>query len=443
MKVYNRIINSPLAYRIFSGTSWTAFSTAMSRGTLMLSMIITARILGKSDFGELGMIQSSIIMFGSLSGLGMGLTATKHIAEYRISNPDKIGSIISMTVIVTLICAGLLATTLYYLSPWFASRILAAPHLNDALKIGTFNIVIIALTSTFGSILIGFESYKELGFINTLSGVTMVPAITGGAYYFGVNGALWGIVMGGSFWVLLAANASYRRMKNEKITIPLHIKSYNWRLLIDYGLPAVIIEILNSAGNWAGSAYLVNHVNYAEMGIFNAANQWFSILLFIPSVIAISFLPILSDYAGKQDFPALKKILKSGLKMNIYICIPIAIAVTITSPWIMKLYGDGYEEGYPTLMLIAFAAMACSLQNLLGNFLAATNQMVSKLFCDLVWACSYLAMVYYMVNTGYGAFALGVSALVAYALKTLLTGYIVMWRLRARRSDQCLENQYR
>jgi len=37
--------------------------------------------------GELGIIQNTIGMFGTLAGFGMGLTANKHVAEFKRTDP--------------------------------------------------------------------------------------------------------------------------------------------------------------------------------------------------------------------------------------------------------------------------------------------------------------------------------------------------------------------
>ena len=43
------------------------------------------------------MIQSTVGMFGVFAGFGLGLTATKHVAEFRQSDPDRAGRIIGLS----------------------------------------------------------------------------------------------------------------------------------------------------------------------------------------------------------------------------------------------------------------------------------------------------------------------------------------------------------
>ena len=84
---------SPLRRRFVSGTIWSALGTTVSRGCLVLSMIFVARGLGREAFGALGIIQSTVAMLQVLAGLGMGLTATRYIAEMRRTDPARAGRI--------------------------------------------------------------------------------------------------------------------------------------------------------------------------------------------------------------------------------------------------------------------------------------------------------------------------------------------------------------
>jgi O-antigen/teichoic acid export membrane protein len=54
-------------------------------------------MLGKTGYGELGMIQTTVGMFGVFAGFGLGVTATKHVAEFRRSDPARAGRIIGLS----------------------------------------------------------------------------------------------------------------------------------------------------------------------------------------------------------------------------------------------------------------------------------------------------------------------------------------------------------
>ena len=77
-----RITKSPLALRLAQGAFWSLSGAVLARGLGLLATIFVARLLGKEGFGALGLIQSTVGMFGVVAGFGMGMTATKNIAEF-------------------------------------------------------------------------------------------------------------------------------------------------------------------------------------------------------------------------------------------------------------------------------------------------------------------------------------------------------------------------
>ena len=81
----------------------------ISRGLMLAATVLVARMLGKTVYGELGMIQSTVGMFGVFAGFGLGLTATKHVAEFRQSDPDRAGRIINLSCLVAVFTGGLMA----------------------------------------------------------------------------------------------------------------------------------------------------------------------------------------------------------------------------------------------------------------------------------------------------------------------------------------------
>src|SRR3989339_928116 len=89
-----RIQSSSVGHRLARGVFWSIVGTVVSRGLVLLAMMIVARMLGKTAFGELGMIDSTVGMLGTFAGFGLGVTATKHIAEFRHSDPHRAARIL-------------------------------------------------------------------------------------------------------------------------------------------------------------------------------------------------------------------------------------------------------------------------------------------------------------------------------------------------------------
>ena len=81
--IVERIKQSDIGKRLVSGASWSLIGTASAKFLVLVSGIICARILGKVEYGELGMVRSTISLFVAIGSAGLGLTASKYISEYR------------------------------------------------------------------------------------------------------------------------------------------------------------------------------------------------------------------------------------------------------------------------------------------------------------------------------------------------------------------------
>jgi len=89
-KIIYKIGSSDIGKRILKGAFWSFTGTALAKLIVLLGGMLCARILGKVEYGEFGMIRSTISMFVALGTVGLGLTATKYISEYRECNKNKI-----------------------------------------------------------------------------------------------------------------------------------------------------------------------------------------------------------------------------------------------------------------------------------------------------------------------------------------------------------------
>jgi len=54
-----RIEASPLGYRLAKGVFWSMAGAVISRGLMLAAGVCVARMLGKTGYGEFGMIQST------------------------------------------------------------------------------------------------------------------------------------------------------------------------------------------------------------------------------------------------------------------------------------------------------------------------------------------------------------------------------------------------
>src|ERR1039458_7078219 len=123
--------------RFARGAVWSVIGAVFAQGANLAASVISARLLGREQFGEYGIIQSTVGMLGIFAGLGLGVTATKYVAQFRTLDPARAGRIIALGWVAAIFSGGLLALGLLAYAPMLAAKTLNAPELAGELRIAS------------------------------------------------------------------------------------------------------------------------------------------------------------------------------------------------------------------------------------------------------------------------------------------------------------------
>lgn len=413
-----RIEASDIGYRLAKGTFWIVAGGVISRGLGILASVVVARTLGKGSFGELGIINSTVGLFQVFAGFGLGLTATKYVAEYRTSNPQKAGRIISLGWMVSAVTGGLCAILLATFAPWLAAHALAAPHLSGLLRVASIALLISSLNAAQNGALSGFEAFKTIAGRSLIAGVLNFPIMIAGVLLDGLQGAVWATVVSCAInWFI--CHLAVRR-EAQRYRVPLTFTGC-WEeapLLWKFSLPAVLSGIMVTPVTWACSALLVNQPNgYDEMGIFSAANQWYTLVLFLPSMLGTVVLPILAERLGQKEIGQSRKLLALTMKVNAILVLPVVLVAGVASPYIMGLYGADFKSGWPTLIVVLLTAGVLAIQTPVGQIIAASGKMWTGFLMNLGWALVFVFAT--LVSTGFGSLGLASARAAAYLVHAI------------------------
>lgn len=428
-KYFKLIEKSPIGYRLAKGAFWSMIGALISRGLMLVASITVARILGKLGFGELGMVQSTIGMFSAFAGFGLGITATKYVAEYRKTDPAKAGQIIGLSGIVAIITGGLMAISLLVIAPWLAIHTLNLPQLGGVLRLGAIILFFGALNGAQTGALAGFEAFKTIAQVNLFVGLISFPILICGAYFGGLTGTVWALATNLFFnWLL---NHLALRKEAHRYAVPFTLRncSYAFPILWKYSLPAFLGAAMVGPMNWACNALLVNRPNgYEEMGILNASYQWDAILLFLPGLLGQVMLPVISERFGQNETKQVMKTMILSVKTNALLVIPFVFLVCFISPFIMGLYGDGFKSGWLTLNIILVSTSLLAIQIPIGQIIAASGKMWVAFTMNMGWAIAFFLGTLFFINQG--SRGLAIARAIAYAFHAMWSFGFAIWLIR-------------
>jgi O-antigen/teichoic acid export membrane protein len=416
--MWARLESSPLGVRLVRGTFWSVMGTLVSRALGLGAAILAARVVGKMVYGELGIIQTTVVMLGTLAGFGMSTTTAKYVAELRGTDPAKAGRIIALSSLVSWGISLTLAIVLLFTAPWLCKHTLAAPSLTVFVRLSAPLLVVAGINGAQLGVLMGFEAFKRIARVNALTGLLNFPLIVGGAILFGLGGIICGMALAQAGGCLL--NLRELRREAKAYHVPISFSSCMTELPIvwRYSLPAVGTELVISAVGWTTATMLVRQPSgYGEMGIFNAANQWFNAALWLPMMIGGVVLPMLSERLGTKDKANSVKLLWMSVKINLALVVPIVAIGCLASPYIMMSYGKGFRSGWPTLCAVLIAAGILSAEFPVGQLLSASGRMWLGFSSNVGWGVIFLGANVLLLK--WGSLGLASARLLAYSAHAL------------------------
>jgi len=398
---FDRLSKSPIARRLALGALWSIGGTVASRAISLVASIATARILGKDGFGEFGIVVNTMGLFLAAASLGLGLTAMKYVAVFRHQDPARAARIASLTVMVSAVAGLVAALALAGSASWMATRVLGAPGLEGALRASALGLLFSSVSGAQAGALAGFGAFRAIAASSVLGAVIGLPFIVAGAARFGVEGAVWGTSISLAVGCAVAGVAQRRIagvLAAGQTGSPTHA---DWSLFWRFSLPAFLSSGATPLVSWITAAMLVNRPQgYAEMGLWNAANQWFTSLLFLPTALAQVVLPALAERLSLGDRSRAGRLLLAATGVNAALALVPAAAGIAASAVIMGLYGESFREGWGALAVSLGAAALFALQAPSAQLVEAAGHMWARLAITLFWSAVVVGMTVLFLDNG-------------------------------------------
>ena len=413
-----RLESTSIGKRMLHGAFWSTMGTVASRALALGAAILAARILGKTHYGELGIIQSTVGMFGTLAGFGMGTTTAKFVAELRMNHPARAGRVIALSSAVSWIASSALAAGLLVIAPWLCAHTLSAPYLAPYVRISALLLLFSGINGAQTGVLFGFEAFRSVARVNFLTGILNFPLTVGGALLFGLSGIVWGLVLAQAAGCLLNWLALRREANVNQVPISYHSCISELPVLWRFSIPALLAQLVMSVVGWGAATMLVRQPNgYGEMGVFNAANQWFNALMWLPYMFSNAILPIFAERLGANDREGSIRVLRMSIKVNTLVAFPLVLLGCILSPFIMASYGPGFRTAWPTLVVVLLAGGILSLDIPVVELITASGRMWTGFASNVGWAALYLGVTFLLLK--WGSLGLASARLLAYVVHVI------------------------
>ena len=419
--------------RLAGGMFWTTIGSVLGQGIIALGSVLLARILGKEGFGQYGILQSTIGMFSVFAGLSMGYVATKYVAESIISDKEETGRVVGLSLLVAGVAGLVVTLALAASAEPFARHFLGSGGLAVELRIASPMLLFGAVSGVQRGVLAGLEQFRAQNILVTAMAVVTVGLTTAGAFLADLPGAMWGSMLGAAL-LLLALTVVYHRAL-VRAGIPVHYRA-SWRerrVLWTLAIPALLSGIMFAPVVWVTNALLVNSGGgYGEMGVFNAANQWRTLLMYVPSIVLTPLLPVMTQLHAMGQFHELRRVLIRTSAVSVGAVSCLALGFSLFAKPIMQMYGKGFEAGTDVFHLMMVVSVLLSAGVVVGGLLSSTGAMWTGFLFNTVWAACMIGTAVWSIPRE-GAFGLALAYAVSYMIHTAIQ-FAYFW-LYMRRNE--------
>jgi O-antigen/teichoic acid export membrane protein len=414
------IRSSEIGIRLSSALLWGGVATILGRGLPLLAMMLTARVLGTEEFGKLMLLYSTTLAFEVFVTAGLSVTCTKFVADLHRTDPQRTGRVIDLANIISAIAALLIGGLLICFASTISQHVLAAPELTTALYWVAALVALLSFSGIQQGILVGFEAFRVVSLIELAGGISILFLVPICGLIFGMQGAFWGLILGYALRLSAQHFAVAKQIATRGIQRQWAFPKDELAILWQFSLPGMLNSVVYGPVAWLAIAVVARQPNgAAEVGIFYAANQWFSLLLFLPTILNQVAFPIMTERLNAGWTDTAWRLFYGKILATVGVVTLAVLVVGFISPFIMDFYGVEYASKWHVLLVVILAAWISAPLGPMGNMLIAHTKQWSWFVANLVWAGCLLFVVYMLRH--HGAFALAWAHVAAYLGKWIFT----------------------
>jgi len=190
-------------------------------------------------------------------------------------------------------------------------------------------------------------------------------------------------------------------------------------ILIKFALPAMFSSSLVLPVTWMTNTILVNSSGgYGELGLFNAANQWRQVIIFLPALLSSAILPMLAQTHGQEDKSDYRRLVAMNLKMIWIVALPATVLIITLGKPLAALFGRQFTGAAPLIAVLMTSCFLTVVYGPVGTALAGAGKMWIGTLMNLGWAAA-LVIVSYLLIPSYGGLGLALGYLFSYLLHSV------------------------
>lgn len=385
-----------LRHQLAKGISFQALANLLSQAGTFLSLLIVAKLLGRVQYGRFALVQGTITTLTAFAALGLGVTATKYVSEFKSLNPARAGRVLGLSSIVSTLSAATFAVAYA-----FACSSMMGETYSGAMLFGAISVAFSTLNGFQLGALAGFQAFSVIARVSALTAVAspLVTALL--TMQFGLAGSVLALGANALIVWLVYHVALRGECRKWKCAVTYRNVWQERRVLLSMSAPASIAGVIGSTAIWATSVILSRRSNgYAQLAIFSAANSLRLLVTFLPNVIARVQLPLLNSLRVKEDRKAFDRTFMAGIYVSGGVAVLASVILLMLRHDLLNLFGKDFVDVdgvVPVLLLSSFVEV---IANNVYQVIFVHGRMWRQVATIVLWAACLLAVTFWSSNRG-------------------------------------------
>lgn len=350
--------------KILSSSVLLLIGNIFGRLAVFVINIIAARLLPQEIFGQYTMLRSTASMLENILTGSIGSVIVKKTAESTNNKNNLSNMLISILILNITFVAVLSLIILINTDTIIKYFFIDTKLIHTGFLLSILILIISILSLSLQKIFIGLEIYKKFAITSTIVSVISILFSWFSIKYFNFYGIFYAII----FYFFIDFIFKFILIKNFFI-----LKEFNFNLVIKniknfllFSYPILLSVIVSAFSFWYSKVLVLKSTGqYSQIGIYDAAYQWLTIIMIITGATTSVALPMLSKVINTKES---KKIFFTNLIVNLLISSLIAFLFIVYSKEIMSIYGKEFIKGAEILSILSITSIFFTLSSLFNKF---------------------------------------------------------------------------
>ena len=413
----------PHMREVVRGTIMAFALKAGGSGLAFVFNVAVARLLGVEGAGLYFLALAVTAVASVIGRVGLDNALLRFVATCA-THGDWAGvkGVYALGMRMTVVASGALTLFIFFLAPWMAITLFKKPELSEPLRWMSLSILPFALLNLQAESLKGLKRILDAMLVQGIGvPLTSLLLIVPLADSHGVIGVGMAYFAGTVLIAVLGMWAWHRAIAGHAALTATFPFGELWKSC----KPMILVLIVHRAIlPWAPLFLLGIWASSEEVGIFGAASRVAMLVSFMLVTLNNVAAPKFAELYAKGDMESLGRTARRSAMLITLLASPVLLALIIGGHWVMAMFGAGFEQGAPILIILSAGQFVNALTGSVGYLLIMCGN-ESKLQTLTIWTTILMLMVSLFIIPYWGSLGAALASSMAVVVGNIWSVLVV------------------